>query len=235
MMENKKTDEPKLVLGDISTSWRRLHDPLKFVMTYGLAVRAYLLAILKDEHAAEEVLQDLLIQVTERGFQGVDPNRGRFRDYLKAVVRNAAIRYQRRRPNRFIEVTDLDQLAVAEADVEAKAWRDEWRRCVLDQAWRALDQYQRTAPGNLGYVVLRLTVDQPHANSKVLASQVTTRTGQLLTPGAFRKQLSRARRLFAEMIVAEVRQTLDYATDEKVREELAFLDLLVYLRDYLPD
>ncbi len=48
MTDDDDTATPKLVLGDISTSWRRLHDPLRFVMTYGPAVRAYLRAAADD-------------------------------------------------------------------------------------------------------------------------------------------------------------------------------------------
>src|SRR5262249_54204687 len=99
---------------------------------------------------------------------------------------------------------------------------------------RALERHQRSAPGNLGYTVLRLTVDHPDANSRELAARAAERSGQPLSPEAFRKQLSRARRLFAELIAAEVRQTLDGATDQQVQDELADLGLLEYVRDYLP-
>ena len=68
-------DEPQnpLKLSDISTTWRRLHDPLRFTLTYGPAMRRYLLAILGDEHDADDVLQGILLQVTERGFATFDP------------------------------------------------------------------------------------------------------------------------------------------------------------------
>jgi RNA polymerase sigma-70 factor (ECF subfamily) len=235
MTPQEPPTEPRIVLGDIATSWRTLHDPLRFVMTYGPAVRAYLLAILRDEHAAEEVLQDLLVQVTERGFRTADPDRGRFRDYLKAVVRNAARRHLRRRTAMPVAGgTELDLLPGDEGDGAERALRDEWRRCVLDQAWRALDRHQRSSPGNLGYTVLRLTADHPDADSRELAAKASEQSGQPLTAEAFRKQLSRARRLFAELIAAEVRQTLDGATDQQVRDELADLGLLEFLRDYLP-
>jgi RNA polymerase sigma-70 factor (ECF subfamily) len=226
---------PKIVLGDIATSWRKLHDPLQFVMTYGPAVRAYLLAVLRDEHAADEVLQDLLVQVTEQGFPTADPERGRFRDYLKAVIRNAARRHLRRRTALPVaEGAELSGLPGDDGEAAERTLRDEWRRCLLDQAWRALERHQRSAPGKLGYTVLRLTVDHPDADSRELAAKASERSGQPLSPEAFRKQLSRARRLFAELIAAEVRQTLDGSTDQQVQDELADLCLLEFVRDYLP-
>jgi hypothetical protein len=226
---------PRLVLGDISTSWR-LHDPLRFVMTYGPAVRAYLCAILRDTDEADEALQDLLVRVTEHGFATADPGKGRFRDYLKAVVRNAALRRQRlARPARQADAGELEAVAAPEHAAAEDAWRDEWRQCVLNGAWRALERHQREAGGgNLFYTALRLTADHPGADSRELAARAAEASGQPLTPAAFRKQVSRARRAFAELIAAEVRQTLDGGTSEQVRDELAALGLLDYVRDYLP-
>lgn len=234
------TDEPdaapRLVLGDISTSWRRLHDPLRFVMTYGPAVRAYLLALLRDEHEADEALQDLLVRVTEYGFPNADPVKGQFRDYLKVIVRNAARKRQRPRPTRQPADGELEQAAEGAADAGERAWREQWRQCVLDGAWRALERHQRAAGGgNLSHTVLRLTADHPEADGRDLAARAAVLSGQRLTPEAFRKQVSRARRTFAELIAAEVRQTLDGGTSEQVRDELADLGLLEFVRPYLAD
>jgi len=232
MTDKSKAGPPGRVLAEISTSWRQVGDPLKFVMTYGPAVRRYLLAILRDEHEADEVLQELLVRVTERGLGGADPARGRFRDYLRAVVRNAAFLHLRRRARRRAGEADLDRLA---ADPGPDAWwAAEWRRCVLEKAWRGLERHQRAAKGNLCHTVLRLTADHPDEDSDRLAARAARLSGRPLTPEAFRKQLSRARRLFAGLIVAEVSRTLDDPTPEHVREELADLGLLESLRDYLP-
>ena len=146
---------PQLVLGDISTSWRRLHDPLRFVMTYGPAVRAYLLAILRDVHEADEALQDLLVRVTERGFPSADPGKGRFRDYLKVVVRHAALKRTRGGRARQPEDGELERVIREEPHAVERAWREEWRKCVLDGAWRALEREQRAKPGARGAMGFR--------------------------------------------------------------------------------
>ena len=39
--------------------------------------------------------------------------------------------------------------------------------------------------------------------------------------------------MFAELIIAEIRQTLDNHTPEQIRAELADLGLLAYVRDFL--
>jgi hypothetical protein len=56
-----------------------------------------------------------------------------------------------------------------------------------------------------------------------------------LRPDAFRKQLSRARPFFADLLRQEVAQTLDDATPEMVEEELIETGLMPYLRDLLRD
>ena len=226
-------DDPPLALGDIATTWRKVNDPLRFVMAYGAAARAYLVALLRDCDAADEVLQQLLLQVTEKGFPALDPAKGKFRHYLKTVLRNAASRH--RKPARLpIEKTDPDTVGGADT-ADEKAWREQWRTCVLEAAWRSLDRHQRKAGrGNLAFTVLRLTADHPEIGSEKLAALVAEKSGQPLSPEAFRKQLSRARRTFAELIVAEVRQSLDGGTDDEVIEELAELGLLGHVRDFLP-
>jgi RNA polymerase sigma factor (sigma-70 family) len=226
------------MLRDISTTWRRLHDPLRFTLTYGPAVRRYLLALLGDEHDADDVLQGILLQVTERGFATFDPTSDRrFRDYLKAVLRNAAraCHQRRARKERSLEAGELDRLPRAEPGEAERQWLEEWRACVITQALRALERHQREAgKGNLAYTVVRLSLEHSDEDSKQLAGRASELSGQLLTPEAFRKQLSRARRTLAELIIAEVRQTLDQATDEQVLDELAELGLLGHVRDYLP-
>jgi hypothetical protein len=41
-------------LDQITTRWSQICDPLRFVMRYSQAIRAYLAAIFRDEEAAEE-------------------------------------------------------------------------------------------------------------------------------------------------------------------------------------
>lgn len=58
--------------------------------------------------------------------------------------------------------------------------------------------------------------------------------GRTIRPEAFRKQVSRARRLFAELIVAETSRTLGDPTPLKVEEELIDIGVMKYVRPYLP-
>jgi hypothetical protein len=104
----------------------------------------------------------------------------------------------------------------------------------MSRAWQALDAHQRRSPGNLCHTVLRLSADFPDEDSKALAARASKQEGRTIKPEAFRKQVSRARRLFAELLVAEVAQTLEEPTPAQVEEELVAVGLMEYVRDFLP-
>jgi RNA polymerase sigma-70 factor (ECF subfamily) len=226
----------KSTLDQISTRWPQISDPAQFVLRYAPAIQKYLEALIKDPHDAEEVAQDFLLGGLQRGFLRTDDLRGRFRDYLKTGVRNAALMYFRRQKSARRGGPDPAYLP-ARDEATARAgdeWVAGWRRCVLDRAWQALEHHQSRSPGNLYYTVLRLAAEHPDADSPTLAARAGALAGRPLRADAFRKQLSRARRLFAELLVAEVAQTLDEATPARVDEELSDLGLLGYVRPFLP-
>ena len=87
---------------------------------------------------------------------------------------------------------------------------------------------------SLCYTVLRLAVDWPEEDSPSLAERVIEIAGRPLSAVAFRKQLSRARRRFAELLVLEVGRTLEKPTLAAVEMELIELDLIEYVRHILP-
>lgn len=227
--------EAEYRLDQISTRWTIIRDPVRFVKRYDAAIQRYLKALIKNPHDAEEVAQDFQLRMYQHGLVRSKVIRGRFRNYLKAAVRNAALTYFRRRPHE--RPGDLDLLHLPDhrsPGQDDQEWLDEWRRCLLDRTWEALERHQRRSPGNLFHTVLRVAVDQPHDDSRVLAARVSALTGNPISAEAFRKQLSRARRKFAGLVVREVAQTLENPTLDHVEEELIELRLMKYVQDYLP-
>ncbi|HEX5273244.1 MAG TPA: sigma factor [Gemmataceae bacterium] len=227
--------EPLSLLQDVSTRWPLITDPLQFVLRYAPAVRRYLAALVKDPHDAEDVAQQFLLRATARPFTPDQVRGGRFRDYLKAVLRNEALTHFRRRARRPADSANLDLLPAPEVESDAdRAWRAEWRDCLLRRAWDGLEQHQRDAPDGLAYTALRLAADHPGEDSVALASRASAQTGRTIRPDAFRKQLSRARRRFAQLIVNEIRRTLERPDAETVVEELRDLGLMEHVREFLP-
>src|SRR5262249_31980480 len=140
-----------------------------------------------------------------------------------------------RRKQRQPRAVDALQNTVPDPESAAdREWLREWQACVLERAWRALERHQRGSPDNLSYTVLRLHVDHPEDDSPALADPAASASGRPLSPDAYRKQLSRARRLFAQLIVNEVVQTLNCPTSEEILEELAEIGLRDHVVPYLP-
>ena len=223
-------------LEEISTRWPLIRDPVQFVMRYAPAIRKYLEAMLKNTHDAEDVTQDFLIRGLLLSFVRTENLRGQFRHYLKRAVRNAALNHLQRKPSR--EASSIDPVSLPDLhDAETAAeqqWLAEWRGCLIDRALQALDHHERQVPANLFHTAMRLVLDHPEEDSVALATRATALIGRSIRADAFRKQLSRARRRFAELLQEEVHLTLEQPTQDRVLEELAELGLLSYVRDFLP-
>lgn len=217
-------------LDQITTRWSQICDPVRFVMRYSQAIRAYLAAIFRDEEAAEEACQEFLAKFLGRGLESAVPDRGRFRDYLKISVRNTALAILRRKQEKPVDPAILETLATDTAD---NAWIQEWQRVVLDKAWRQLEQHERTSPQGMHFTALTLAVDFPNETSEQLAVRATDQLQRPVNAAAFRKQLSRARQHFAQLIVEEVSQTLSSDVHRDLGEELAELGLLPYVKGQL--
>src|SRR5947209_5155705 len=104
-------DEVLSLIEQISTHWTLISDPLKFVFRYAPAIRRYLAALLKNPHDAEDVTQNFLVQMLQKPFRHEQVRGGRFRDYLKAILRNAAVTHLRRQNPVPGTTADLEHIA----------------------------------------------------------------------------------------------------------------------------
>jgi hypothetical protein len=155
---------------------------------------------------------------------------------LKAAVRNAAINFHRR--THFPQPMDSAVLQQIIADISHEdadqVWIRQWQKTLLDRAMRALKKYQAGSPRNLSFTVLELIAAYPHEDTRSLAIRISEDVGRPIRPDAFRKQVSRARRLLARALVQEIAQTLDEPSTGQVEEELRELELWPYVSGYLP-
>jgi RNA polymerase sigma-70 factor (ECF subfamily) len=67
----------------------------QLIERYAAAVHRYLLAALRDPHAADELLQEFLLALLRGNFHKADRQRGRFRDYIKTVLFHLISKYRR--------------------------------------------------------------------------------------------------------------------------------------------
>ncbi len=234
-MENAVPSQPGPRLDEISTEWHIVRDPAQFVLLYRTPIQRYVAALVKNPHDAEDIIQDFFARITENGFIHVREERGRFRHYLKAAIRNAVRDFMRRSRTRkscssSLEDTPLSELSCPSAE---SAWVAEWRHCILDRALQALERHQGRCPGNLFRTVLTLLAEYPLDDSRTLAARASTVAGRRVRAEAFRKQVSRARLYLAKLLVAEISRTLDRPSPEHIRDELMELGLFEYVRRFL--
>jgi hypothetical protein len=110
------------------------------------------------------------------------------------------------------------------------AFRDAWREQLLAKAWDALATFER-ATGQPVHTVLRLRADRPDSTAEGLAALLATALGREVDGGWVRKRVHLARRKFAELLVEEVRQTIDPSDPGGLTDELMDLGLYDYCRE----
>ena len=223
-------------LDQLSTHAATLEDAQRFLFRYGNAIRGYITAILRDQAAGEEVMQELILAFLRRGGAQTWPGKGRFRDYLKTAARNAAITYLRKK-GREPAAADLEAQADPQSsdEVADRELRSEWQRCVIDRVYRELESHERSNAGNLCYTVLQVVGEHRDADSVKQAEITSKRIKRTITAEAFRKQVSRARRQMADFVLIEVGRSIANPTADDVEGELRELGLWAFVEDYLAD
>lgn len=239
------TPPPGSRLDAIATQWSLVRDAhaagapqgataarQALVLRYNRAIRRYVGGILRHDGDADELAQEVVVRLMKGDFGGADPRRGRFRDLLKAAVRNMTRNHQARAGRR--RAADVPLEGLAGDDAPDPAWDAEWRQAVLDLAWKALEAHERAHPDPPSYSLLRLRAEDPDATIAELADRLGARAGAAVRPDACRQLLRRARLRFGRCLADELRAGLADPSPGRVVEELAALGLLEYVRDLLP-
>jgi RNA polymerase sigma factor (sigma-70 family) len=248
---NKRPEDPSAPetrLDQIATNWSLLRlahqdsvsraGPARnaLVLRYSGAIRKFMGVLVREEQDADEVAQELLVRLLRGDFARAAPERGRFRDYLAVSARNLARAYGARKSRQAGK--DLDVSNVPDREPEPLPADDAltaaWRQSVLDMAWAALEEYQRTHRGSVSWTLLRLRAEHPDDDSARLAERLSEAAGRRFRPEAMRQQLRRARLRFAQFLLEEIARSLDDPTPERVEEELVEVGLMEYVRDFLP-
>jgi RNA polymerase sigma-70 factor (ECF subfamily) len=199
---------------------------------YAGAIRRYLVAVVRDRDAADDLAQEFALRFLRGDFRNADPGRGRFRDYVKAAVLNLVTDYHRRLNTRPVPVPPEDLNRPDTSDSDDGVFRESWRDELLDRAWEALAAVERET-GRPLHTVLRFRAANPKASSTEMAEQVGARLGKPVTAVGVRQTLHRAREKFAELLLDAVADTLEAPTRDRLGEELEELGLLGYCKPVL--
>lgn len=201
---------------------------------YGGAVRRYLAGAVRDPDAADELFQDFACRFLRGALRGADPDRGRFRDFVKGVLFHLIAdhhHHKARQPHALPAAAEpaIDPETVSNMDAEFRAsWRDD----LLARTWTALADIERTT-GQPWHTVLRFRAEHPEMPSAQMAEQLSSTLGKPLAAPAVRQMLHRAREKFADLLLDDVAQSLDRPTVEQIESELDDLGLLEHCRPAL--
>jgi RNA polymerase sigma-70 factor (ECF subfamily) len=212
--------------------------PQALLMRYYGAVYRYLRGMLRDPDAAQELTQEFAVRILRGDFKHADPQRGRFRDFLKTAVRHLVIDYWRRR-EREKEAAQplpvdsaLGPAAPADENNADAEFLASWREELLLRAWEALAQVQQDSGGPY-YTVLHSKSAHPEIRSAEMAARLTNELGKPFTEAGVRQLLHRARDKFAELLLEEVARSLPGASPAEREQELIELGLLDYCKSPL--
>ncbi|HMC63784.1 MAG TPA: hypothetical protein VKI65_02485 [Gemmataceae bacterium] len=243
------TDSSNQYLSEISTQWSLLQKAhsdrqdvaspaqMQMLLRYSGAIQRYLLGALRDPEAAQELSQEFAFRFVRGDFQGADPERGRFRDYLKTVLFRMVANYFKQRNQQPRPLPDVvaDPLATPpEGPDPERAFLDVWRGELMDRAWQSLAQIQKQT-GQPYETVLRMKVDSVGTNlsSGQMAEELRHQFGRTFTSDGVRKLLQRAREKFAQFLLEDVAHSLQNPSPHQLELELRELGFLAYCRPAL--
>src|SRR5436190_14145823 len=179
------------------------------VERYKTAVYRYLLASVRDLDVADELFQEFALRLVRGDFGRANPQRGRFRDYVKTALSNLANSHFRKLKKQPVSDAAPEERAASEVELanSDREFLDNWRKILLDRAWEALAAEQ--APDGPPFcTALRFRSEHPDLSGAELVERLNDhlRPPQPFTDAGLRKILQRAREKFTDALVEEVVQ-----------------------------
>jgi len=202
----------------------------RLLQRYGGAIRRYLLGCTRNPDQADELYQEFAIKFIQGGLQGADPDKGRFRHYLKGVLFHLlADQHQKKKRQPLGWHSELPEPADGSSSTpEAEAaFQAEWRAELLANAWTKLEA-EEEASGQPWFTVLSYRRDHPDDHSEAMAQALSEKLGKPMTAAAVRQSLHRARERFADVLLDQVVHSLAEPSVEALHEELVDLKLVQY-------
>jgi RNA polymerase sigma-70 factor (ECF subfamily) len=202
---------------------------------YKGAVYRYLLGALRDRDAADELFGEFCLRFVTGAFAKADPEKGRFRDYVKTALYHLIVDYQNRRkrgPKQLLDEGSAADPAAPDLELNEKEFTESWRNDVLHRAWTALDTASKTG-GQSYYTVLRLKAENPDLSSQEIARRLGGEMGRELTEEWVRTTMKRAREKFSKLILDDLARSLKGPTREALEQELIDLGLHSYCKKFL--
>ena len=195
---------------------------------YTGAARRYLLAAIDDPATAEDLTQEFALAVLEGKIQRADPQHGRFRDYIKGILFHLVSQYRRRQKKQPSSSPAGLEEYMDSRTAGDKLFDQSWRDELLARAWAGLAEAQPDY-----FTVHHFRAAHPDMPADEMATELAPQLGKAVTAENVRQILHRARKVFADLLLREVSQSLANPTVEAVQQELYDLELASYFRNAL--
>jgi RNA polymerase sigma factor (sigma-70 family) len=198
----------------------------RLLQRYSGAAYRYLLGAVGDPDTATELTQEFALKFIRGDFQRADPQRGRFRDYVKTALVHLVTDYYRSRqawPKPLAGDIPDQSAATITGESGESDFLSSWREELLDRTWHVLGEVNPAY-----HAVLLRRVENPDLPSAQIAEELCASLGKPLTAAWVRKNLQRAHEKFADLLLDEVARSLESSQVEDLRDELRELDLLKY-------
>jgi RNA polymerase sigma-70 factor (ECF subfamily) len=198
--------------------------------SYGGAVRRYLLGALRDPDAADDLFQEFAYRFLHGDFRTAQPERGRFRDFLKGVISHLTADYYKRKQRKHPNLPqDFPEPAADSVGGLDREFQESWRDELLARTWKSLAEAEKLT-GQPFHTVLRFRADHPELRSAELARQLAETMQRPLTAAGVRQMLHRGRAKFADLLKQHVLASLSSDDPDELNDELRDLGLLVYVQ-----
>src|SRR5262249_44343879 len=118
----------------------------QFLLRYRQAVYRYLVACLGDPDAADELWQEFSLRFVRGDFRNANPEKGRFRDLLKAALYHLIVDYHKRRQRGMPQLSPEapEPAAALESTFDSdRQFLNTWRTDLLNRTWDALAEEER--------------------------------------------------------------------------------------------
>ncbi len=134
---------------------------------YGFAIRRYLLAALRDETAADDVFQEFALAFVRGDYQRADPERGKFRNFLKTILFRLVADFRREQYRRLQPPNVESPLDVISAPPKRTTGRAIHHRLARKSVGQDLGTPPNDGERNRQTVLLRAAMSRRSCSSRI--------------------------------------------------------------------
>ncbi|MEM6468728.1 MAG: sigma factor [Planctomycetota bacterium] len=199
-----------------------IRDPQSFFDVYQAPIRKFFACLCNDGNEADEQFQEFALKFLSGAFDKFNPDKGRFRDYLKASLRNQVRRrYQKQSAEPDVvseEILELaeDSRAIQPIDsamemfdaAEGEQIRQLVEAEMRDEESRGRNQFHSLLQFAIDFQVQQSEKSDQQGTRKVPVSAVidfiSEKFGETVSRDAAKQRMSRAKADFASKMITEI-------------------------------